>query len=100
MDLAGNLVFLALLFGLMYFMLIRPQKRRAEQHRALIESIGLGDEVATIGGMLGTVSALRDDQIELEVAPGTRVRFYKSAIARKVAAEGATDPAASDETAE
>ncbi len=46
-------LFLGLLIGVFYFMLIRPQKKRAEQHRSLIESVGVGDEVVTIGGLHG-----------------------------------------------
>ena len=86
-----SLIFLALLIAIFYFMLIRPQKKRAEQHRQLIESITLGDEVVTIGGMHGRVAALRDEDVELEVAPGTRVRFVKTAIARRMEPEAAAE---------
>jgi len=79
-----NLIFLALLVGIFYFMLIRPQKRRVEQHKTLVESISDGDEVVTIGGIYGTVVRIGDDEMELEVSPGTRVRFVKSAIARRL----------------
>ena len=79
-----QLLFLGLLIGVFYFMLIRPQKKRAEQHRNLIDSVGVGDEVVTIGGLHGRVSRLGDDDIEIEAAPGTKLRFVKSAIARKV----------------
>jgi preprotein translocase subunit YajC len=77
-------LFIGLLIGVFYFMLIRPQKRRAEQHRNLIDSIGVGDEVITIGGLHGRVTTIDDENFELEVAPGTKLRFVKSAIARKV----------------
>ncbi len=80
-----NLVFLALLMSIFYFMLIRPQKRRVQQHKSLIDSIGVGDEVVTIGGLFGRVAAIGDEEVELEVsAAGTRLRFVKSAIARRV----------------
>lgn len=79
-----SLIFLGLLIAIFYFMLIRPQKRRVEQHRRLLESISLGDEIVTMGGLFGTVRALRDDEIELEIAPKTKIRIVKSAIARKV----------------
>ena len=82
-----SLIFLALLIGIFYFMLIRPQKKRVEQHKQLVESVGIGDEVVTIGGIYATVVALGDDEIELEVSPGTKVRFVKSAIARRVTEE-------------
>lgn len=80
----GSLVFLALLFVLFYFMLIRPQKRRMEQHRQLVETLGNGDEVVTIGGIFGTVDSLGADDLILEVAPGTKIRTLKSAVARKI----------------
>lgn len=84
MEGLANLVFLAFLIAIFYFMLIRPQKRRVQQHRALVESIGLGDEIVTIGGVFGTVQLLGEDEIELQVAPGTTIRIVKSAVARRV----------------
>ncbi len=80
----GSLVFLVLLFVLFWFMLIRPQKRRVEQHRRLVESLGNGDEVVTIGGIFGTVESLGAEDLVLQIAPGTSVRMLKSAIARKL----------------
>jgi preprotein translocase subunit YajC len=79
-----NLLFLGFLILIFYFMLIRPQKRRVDQHRRLLASINDGDEVVTIGGMFGTVRRIREDEIELEISPGTTVRVVKSAIARRV----------------
>lgn len=92
-----SLIFLGLLIAIFYFMLIRPQKRRVEQHRRLLESISLGDEIVTMGGLFGTVRALREDEIELEIAPKTKIRLVKSAIARKVEEE-IEDEASEDET--
>lgn len=79
-----SLIFLGLLIVVFYFMLIRPQRRRVEAHRKLVESVQPGDEVVTIGGMHGIVRALRDDNVEIEIASGTVVRFVKSAIGKKV----------------
>jgi preprotein translocase subunit YajC len=84
---AGNLIFLVLLVAVFYFMLIRPQKRRVDQHRRLIESLGDGDEIVTIGGVFGTITRLGADEVEVEIAPGTTVRILKSAVARKVTEE-------------
>jgi preprotein translocase subunit YajC len=84
---ASSLIFLILLIAIFYFMLIRPQRKRMEQHRALVESLNVGDDVVTIGGMHGTVRALRDDEIEIEIASGTVVRFVRSAVARKITEE-------------
>ena len=79
-----NLIFLGFLILIFYFMLIRPQKRRVDQHRQLISSIGNGDEVVTIGGVFGIVRRIGDEEIELEISPGTTIRVVKSAIARRV----------------
>lgn len=87
----SSLVFLALLIGIFYFMLIRPQKRQAEQRRQLIESVEPGDDVITIGGMHGIVRSIDDEDVELEVAPGVVVTYVRSAIARKVYEEEADE---------
>jgi preprotein translocase subunit YajC len=81
---ASSLIFLVLLVGIFYFMLIRPQKRRVDQHRTLIESLGLGDEIVTIGGIFGTIKNIHDEDIELEIASGTVIRIVKTAVARQV----------------
>ena len=83
MDPTG-LIFLVVFMGIFYFMLIRPQKRRAEQHRSLVSSLERGDEVVTIGGLYGTVQRIGDDDLDLEVAPGTTLRVLKTAIARRI----------------
>ena len=81
---AGNLIFLALLFVVFYFFLIRPQKKRMDAQRALIESLEEGDEVVTAGGIVGTIDTLEDDTMLLEVAPGTTIRILRSAVGRKL----------------
>ena len=75
-----------LIGGLMYFMLIRPQKRRAADQRALVDSLEVGDEVLTIGGIFGTIRAIDDDleEVTLEVAPGTTLRILRRSVARSV----------------
>lgn len=101
MEGLANLIFLAFIITLFYFLAIRPQKRRAEAHRELISAISVGDEVVTIGGMHGTVRRIADDEVELEVAPGTNVRFLKQAVARRVTDEGAPgDPETGSATVE
>jgi preprotein translocase subunit YajC len=90
----ANLIFLGFLIVIFYFMLIRPQRRRVQQHKNLISSIGIGDEIVTIGGIYGRVVRMGDDDIDLEISPGTTIRIVKSAIARRVTEdideEGAT----------
>lgn len=80
----SSLIFLGLLIAVFYFMLIRPQKKRMESHRKLVESVGPGDEIITMTGIYGTVRAMGDENVEVEIAPGTTVRFLKSAIGRRV----------------
>ena len=81
---ASSLIFLVVMVGIFYFLLIRPQKKRVEQHRQLVESIGMGDQVVTIGGLFGRITDEDDETFEIEIALGTRVRLLKSAVARKV----------------
>jgi len=81
---AAPLLLLVLMGGFFYFLMIRPQQRRARAQRELLQSIEVGDEVMTIGGMYGTVRAVEDDRITLEVAPNVDLTFAKSAIARKL----------------
>jgi len=97
----ANLVFLAFLIAIFYFLLIRPQKKRQETHRRLIESVQVGDEVVTIGGFYGTVRRLGDDEIEVEISPGTTMRMVKSAIARRMTedVEEASGDTGTEETA-
>ena len=83
----GNLIFIFVLFIVFYLFLIRPQKKRMEAQRALIESVEEGDDIVTMGGILGTVSSLEDDEMQLEVAPGTSIRILRSAVARKIVEE-------------
>jgi preprotein translocase subunit YajC len=78
------LIFLIVMVAIFYFLLIRPQKKRVEQHRTLVQSIGMGDQVVTIGGLFGEVTDEDDETFEIEIALGTRVRLLKSAVARKV----------------
>jgi preprotein translocase subunit YajC len=70
-----------------YFLLIRPQQRRARSQREMTQSTQVGDEVVTIGGLFGVVREVDDDSVLLEVAPGTELRFLRTAIARKLTAD-------------
>ena len=86
----GNVTFLislVLMVGIFYFLLIRPQQRRARQQRDLVGSLKLGDEVITIGGMFGTILEMDDETITLDAGAGTRLRYLKQAVARKFVEE-------------
>jgi preprotein translocase subunit YajC len=73
-----------LLAAVFFFFVVRPQRRQIAAHRALVDSLAVGDDVITAGGLYGTIRALRDDTIELEVAEGVVVRMARGAIARPV----------------
>ena len=74
------IIWILVFFGIFYFLAIRPQRRQKQQHAEMISMLKKGDEVVTIGGMFGTISAIGDDWVELEVAKRTRVRYLKRAI--------------------
>lgn len=77
-----------LIFVIMYFLLIRPQQRKARAHQDMIRQVRRGDTVITNGGMVGKVSKIVDDnEVEVEIAPNTRVRLIRGAIA-EVRAKG------------
>ncbi|HYZ10795.1 MAG TPA: preprotein translocase subunit YajC [Actinomycetota bacterium] len=97
----GNVTFLislALMVAIFYFLLIRPQQRRARQQRELVSSLTVGDEVVTIGGMFGTIQAMDEESVTLDVGSGTRVRFLKQAVARKFVREDVGEQEASEES--
>ena len=71
---------LIILFGVFYFMLIRPQMKRAKEQRAMISALSKGDEVLTNGGLLGRIEDIADQFVTLEVAPNVTVKLQKQAI--------------------
>ena len=72
---------LVFMFAIFYFLLIRPQQKKAKEHRALLEALKKGDLVVTAGGMHGKVSSLDDQVVTLEIAPGVNVKINKGFIA-------------------
>jgi preprotein translocase subunit YajC len=76
-----GLIPLVFMFAIFYFLLIRPQQKKAKEHRALLEALKKGDQVVTAGGMHGKVTALDDQVVTLEIAPGVNVRINKGYIA-------------------
>jgi preprotein translocase subunit YajC len=78
--LTGQLPFLLLMFAVLYFVMIRPQMKRQKEHRAMIDALAKGDEVATAGGMLGKVTKLGDTYLGVEIAPGVEVQVQRNAV--------------------
>ncbi|MDP3670556.1 MAG: preprotein translocase subunit YajC [Telluria sp.] len=82
-GLMGNLstfLPLVLMFVVMYFLMIRPQQKRAKEQRNMMEALGKGDEVITAGGMLGKVSKVTESYITLEIAANTEVVIQKNSV--------------------
>jgi preprotein translocase subunit YajC len=71
---------IVLMFVLLYFLMIRPQMKRAKEAKAMIEALQKGDEVITAGGVLGRITKLSDAYVSLEIAPNTEIAVQKSAV--------------------
>ena len=76
-----SFVMLIALFAVFYFLLIRPQQKRQKEHKAMVEALSKGDEVVTNGGLLGKITKIGDNFVQLEVAEGTEVRVQRLAVA-------------------
>jgi preprotein translocase subunit YajC len=79
-DGSFSLIMIAAIFVLFYFMLIRPQNKRAKEHRELVGKIKKGDEIVTAGGILGKVTSLDEQYIKISVSEGVEVSLQRSAI--------------------
>ncbi len=79
----GSFVPLILIFAIMYFLLIRPQQKKMKDHQAMINAVRRGDQVVTAGGLIGKVSKVKEDnEVELELAQGVKVRAVKSTLSQ------------------
>jgi len=91
MEAFTNFIPLILIFGIMYFLLIRPQQQKLKEHKKMVESLRRGDQVVTQGGLIGKVSKVKDEnEAEVEIADGVKVRVVRSTIAQVMSK---TDPA-------
>lgn len=85
-----SILFLALMVGVFYFLIIRPQRKRSQAQKNLAASLQLGDEVRTIGGIHGTVVSMTEDSVVLRVEDG-QIRFSKRAVGNRVGDDTAGD---------
>ncbi|MEM8580911.1 MAG: preprotein translocase subunit YajC [Pseudomonadota bacterium] len=77
----ASFVPLILIFGIMYFLLIRPQQKKVKEHKAMVEALRRGDQVVTQGGVIGKVTKVVDDnEVKVEIASGTEVRVVRHTI--------------------
>jgi preprotein translocase subunit YajC len=79
-DSPFSFVFLIGLFAVMYFIMIRPQMKKQKELKTLLEGLAKGDEVVTVGGMLGRITKIGDNWLTLEVANGVEVQLQRSAV--------------------
>ena len=83
MDAFGQFIPLILIFAIMYFLLIRPQQKKVKQHQAMVSALRRGDQVVTQGGLIGKVVKVKEDnELEVELAEGVKVRVVQSTIAQ------------------
>ena len=71
---------LVLMFVVLYFVMIRPQMKRQKEHRSMIDALAKGDEVATAGGLLGTVTRMSEGFLHIQIAQGVEVQIQRSAV--------------------
>ncbi len=87
----AQLIIIVAMFALLWLFLIKPQRRRAQLHRELQTRVSVGDEILTVGGLYGIIRAIdEDDDLRLEIAPGTEVRVARRAVAVVVPPEEET----------
>ncbi len=84
----GAFVPLILMFAIFYFLLIRPQQKKAKDHKAMIANIKKGDAVVSSGGLHGVITGLKDDVVTMEIAPKIRVKVSRGSISGFARKEG------------
>ena len=92
MNQIGQFLPLILIFAIMYFLLIRPQQKKMKEHQTMVSNVRRGDQVVTQGGLIGKIAKVKDDnEVEVELAEGVKVRVVKYTIAQVLTK---TEPAA------
>ncbi len=83
-PLTGFLIPMVLIFGIMYFLMIRPQQKKIKEHQAMVAALRRGDQVITQGGVIGKVTRVKDDanEIEVEISEGVKIRVIRSTISQ------------------
>lgn len=88
----GAFIPLILMFAIFYFLLIRPQQKKAKQHKEMLSSLKKGDRVVSSGGLHGVITGITDDVVTMEIAPKVRVKVSRGSIAgalkREVQSQG------------
>lgn len=99
-NLLTSIVPFFLIFGVFYFLIIRPQARKAKMHQQMLSQLKKGDDVVTTGGIIGRITGIKDDEVTLQVQEGVRLRIQRAAVtgAYKAAGEAAAKAEAKPDT--
>ena len=90
-----------LIIGIMYFLMIRPQQKRLKDHQAMVAAVRSGDTVVTSGGIIGKVAKVDDQELQIEIAEGVKIKILRSTISEvRGKGEAATSPKAKDKDKE
>jgi preprotein translocase subunit YajC len=90
------IIYFVVLIAAFFVLIVVPQRRRSAAQRAFVQSLAVGDEVFTNGGILGTITAVEDQMVDLQVAPGVTLRVARVAIAQR--GPGDDEPRPAEET--
>ena len=82
----GGIVPMIAIFGIMYFLILRPQSKKAKEHQAMLADLKKGDEVVTSGGVIGKISGITDSELTLQVQEGVRLRVTRASVQGKYGA--------------
>ena len=85
------LIYLVILVAAFYFLIVRPQRRNAMIRRQLLNAVQVGDEIVSTGGVYGTVVAIEDDTLDVEIAPGVVVKLARGAVGARITPESEYD---------
>jgi preprotein translocase subunit YajC len=91
-SLISTLIMFALIIGIFYFLILRPQQKRQKERQKLLEAVKKGDKVVTAGGLHGTVAGLDDKTVLLQVSDNVKMKYERSAIATIIREGDATPP--------
>jgi preprotein translocase subunit YajC len=83
-GMGGTILFLILMFGMVYFVLIRPQRKRQKEHEELVSQLKRGNKVRTAGGIYGVLESVGDDSVVLKVESGATMRVAKDSVTNKI----------------
>jgi preprotein translocase subunit YajC len=83
-----------LIIGIMYFLMIRPQQKRLKEHQAMVAAIRRGDTIVTSGGIIGKVAKVEDQELQVEIAEGVKIKILRSTVSEVRGKGEGTPPSA------